>query len=127
MDDGHDRCQQLHGGDLRLARFPLLEELFRDNLGAAVGLALLLSRSPSECDPSLGITYPPSGIWSGTVAEDDNVRWDPVAGVSNGPGVRSFLFSSILSHMYNALGSPEEDETNVDVELEYRRQLNALR
>ena len=29
--------------------------------------------------------------------------------------------------MYNALGSPEEDETNVDVELEYRRQLNALR
>ena len=35
--------------------------------------------------------------------------------------VRSFLFSSILSHMCSALRSPEEDETNVDVELEYCR------
>ena len=113
LDDGHDRCQQLYGGDLRLARFPLLKALFRDSLRAVVGLVLLLSRSPGECGPSnpglcLSITYPPCGIWSGTVTEDDNVRWGPVAGVSNGPG----------AELSNALGSPEEDETNVDVELE---------
>ena len=56
-----------------------------DILRAVVGLVLLLSMSRGERGPSnpglcVSITYPPSGIWSGTVTEDDNVRWGPVAG-----------------------------------------------
>ena len=97
-----------------------------------MGLVLLLSRSPGQCGPSnpglsLSVTYPPSGIWGGAATGDDEVRWGPVASVWNGPSAGSFLFSNVLSHMYNAHSSPEEDETDVDVELEYCRQLNALR
>ena len=83
LDGGHDRCQQLYGGDLRLARFPLLEELFRDNLRGVVGLVLVLSRSPGRMRSIQ--TWAVSGIWSCPVTPDDNVRWGPVAGVSNGP------------------------------------------
>ena len=102
LDDVHDHCQQLYGGDLRHARCPQREELFH-NLRAVAHLVLLLSTpwasAAHQILDSLSVTYPPSGMWGGAVTEDDDVRWGPVASVSNGPGVELYFLEYAEPHV----------------------------